>query len=198
MTPFFKDGHELVSELDDFEVALVASLVSQVSELIGGTGGAEASGDPFALWARELQGSAPLDRSDPVVARLFPDAYSDDEAAAAEHRRFSQDALRRDRIADSEVVLTDLRIADSEVVLTDLAATQDGRLPLVIAVDDVDAWLKTLNGVRISLAVRLGIESESDHADLERLPARDPRTQLVALYDWLGLVLESLIDAAHS
>lgn len=186
MTPFFKDGHELVSELDDFEVALVASLVSQVSELIGGTGGAEASGDPFALWARELQGSAPLDRSDPVVARLFPDAYSDDEAAAAEHRRFSQDALRRDRIADSEVVLADL------------AATQDGRLPLVIAVDDVDAWLKTLNGVRISLAVRLGIESESDHADLERLPARDPRTQLVALYDWLGLVLESLIDAAHS
>ena len=63
---------------------------------------------------------------------------------------------------------------------------------------DLDAWLKTLNGVRLSLAVRLGIESEDDHADLEKLPARDPRTQLVALYDWLGLVLESLLEAAHS
>ena len=79
-----------------------------------------------------------------------------------------------------------------------LAATADGKEPLVVAKADLDAWLKTLNGVRLSLAVRLGIESEDDHADLEKLPARDPRTQLVALYDWLGLVLESLLDAAHS
>lgn len=184
MTPFVLEGDDLVAELDDFEVALVVSLVSQVRELIGGAGGPEASDDPFARWAREM-GSAPLDRSDPVVARLFPDAYSD-EAASAEHRRFSQDALRQ------------ARIDDSEVVLADLAATQDGQEPVVVALSDLDAWLKTLNGVRLSLAVRLGIESESDHADLERLPARDPRTQLVALYDWLGLVLESLLEAAHS
>ncbi|HHU38332.1 MAG TPA: DUF2017 domain-containing protein [Propionibacterium sp.] len=183
MIPFERDGHELVSELDDFEVALISSLVAQVSELIG-SGGVEASSDPFAQWAREMRGSAPLDRSDPVVARLFPDAYND-EAAAAEHRRYSQDALRRERIEQSCVVLADL------------AATRDGEEPLVIALEDVDAWLRTLNGVRISLAVRLGIESESDHAALEKLSARDPRTQLVALYDWLGFVLESLLEAAH-
>ncbi len=183
MIPFQRDGGELVAELDDFEVALVASLVAQVMELIGGAGEAPAS-DPFARWADELNGPA-LDRSDPVVARLFPDAYEDDAVAAAEHRRYSEDAHRRQRIADSEVVLADL------------AATQDGEEPLVVAVADVDAWLKTLNGVRLSLAVRLGIESEEDHADLERLPARDPRTQLVSLYDWLGLVLESLLDALH-
>lgn len=184
MTPFVREGDDLVAELDDFEVALVTSLVTQVSELIGGAGASHPAEDPFARWAREM-GSAPLDRSDPVVARLFPDAYAD-EAAAAEHRRFSQDALRQ------------ARIDDARVVLSDLAATKDGAEPLVVAVADLDVWLKTLNGVRLSLAVRLGIESESDHADLERLPARDPRTQLVALYDWLGLVLESLLEAAHS
>lgn len=185
MIPFSKDGDHLVSELDDFEVALVASLVTQVTELIGGSAGPEASDDPFSRWAREMRGSARLDRSDPVVARLFPDAY-EDEAAAAEHHRFSHDALRRDRLAASAVVLADL------------AATREGAEPLVVALDDVDAWLKTINGVRLSLAVRLGIESEADHADLARLPVRDPRTQLVALYDWLALVLESLVDAAHS
>ena len=80
-------------------------------------------------------------------------------------------------------------------MLADLAATDEGGLPLVVAPDHAEAWIKTLNGVRLSLAVRLGIESESDHDALERLPARDPRTQLVALYDWLGTVLESLLEA---
>ncbi len=38
MIPFQRDGGELVAELDDFEVALVASLVAQVMELIAGAG----------------------------------------------------------------------------------------------------------------------------------------------------------------
>ncbi|MFT3875466.1 MAG: DUF2017 domain-containing protein [Propioniciclava sp.] len=182
MKPFVRDGAAFVARLDDFEVALVSSLVSQVAELIGDAGAPEASEDPFARWAREFS-PAPLDRSDPVVARLFPDAY-DDELAAAEHRRYSQDALRR------------ARIDDSHLVLSDLDATGDGRFPLVVADDHVSAWMKTINGVRLSLSVRLGIESEDDHEELLALSARDPRTQLVSLYDWLGYVLESLIEAA--
>ena len=184
MIPFVREGAALVAELDDFEVALVASLVSQVVELVGGTPQPAAAADPFAQWAREMGGAPGLDRSDPVVARLFPDASSD-ERAAAEHRRFSEGALQQ------------ARIADSQRVLAALAATREGEEPLVVPDAEVEAWLKTLNGVRLSLAVRLGIESESDHDDLERLPARDPRTQLVALYDWLGLMLESLIEAVH-
>lgn len=181
MRPFVREEDALVAELDDFEIALMASLVSQVAELIGDTGAPGASEDPFARWAREFS-QAPLDRSDPVVARLFPDAY-DDELAAAEHRRYSQDALRR------------ARIDESGLVLADLAATAEGQNPLRVPLDHVEAWLKTLNGVRLSLAVRLGIESDDDHAALQSLSARDPRTQLVSLYDWLAYVLESLLDA---
>ena len=184
MTPFSREGDGFVCELDDFEVALVASLVAQVAELIGDGGSGEASADPFAQWAREFS-PAPLDRSDPVVARLFPDAYAD-EGASAEHRRYSQGALRQGRIDDSGDVLDDLE------------ATDEGRRPLVVGGDHLEAWVKTINGVRLALAVRLGIESEGDHTALQALPARDPRTQLVSLYDWLAYLLESLLDALDS
>ncbi len=46
--------------------------------------------------------------------------------------------------------------------------------------------------------MRLGIESESDHTALQALSARDPRTQLVSLYDWLAYMLESLIEAGEA
>lgn len=184
MIPFERAEDAVVAELDDFEVALITSLVSQVAELIGGGGEASASDDPFDRWAGEFGPTVQLDRGDPVVERLFPDAYAD-AAASAEHRRLSQESLRR------------ARIADSDVVLADLVATDEGDEPLVVADDHVEAWVKTLNGVRLSLAMRLGIGSAADHAALERLSVRDPRSQLLELYDWLGAVLESLLDAAH-
>lgn len=187
MIPFDRAGDDLFAELDDFEVSLIESLVGQIVDLIGGaTQVAPAPGaseDPFSMWAQEFS-SPTLDRKDPVIARLFPDAY-DDELEAAEHRRYSQEGLRRGRVDAASVVLADLR------------ATLHGEKNLVIPDDHVDAWLKTLNSVRIALAVRLGIESEEDHAELERLGVRDPRAQLVALYDWMGAFLESLLEAAH-
>ena len=64
--------------------------------------------------------------------------------------------------------------------------------------EHVDAWLKTVNALRLSLSVRLGIVDEASLDLLERLPARDPRTQLMDLYDWLGFVLESLLEALES
>lgn len=185
MIPFERTDEAVVAELDDFEVALISSLVSQVSELIGGRAGAAAPDeDPFQRWAGEFGAPVELDRADPVVERLFPDAYAD-AVAASEHRRLSQEALRRGRLDDSAVVLSDL------------AATDEGDRPLVVTDGHVEPWVKTINGVRLSLAVRLGIESAADHEALERLSVRDPRSQLLELYDWLGAVLESLLEAAH-
>jgi len=143
--PFGREGGGLVAELDDFEVALVASLVGQVNELLGAgldTGPAE---DPFSRWEGGFSAASTLDHSDPVVARLFPDAYAGDPGASAEYRRYTEDDLRR------------TRIAEGELVLADLAATAEGRRPLVVPVDHAEAWVRTVNGVRLSLAVRLGI-----------------------------------------
>ena len=186
MIPFSRSGADLLAEVDGFEAALLASLVGQVAELLGGSPGAAPSPeDPFAQWEREFEPGVELDRSDPVIQRLFPDAYAD-PGAAGEHHRLSQEPLRQGRVADSERVLA---------VLSRLG--EDGGV-LVVPEADAEAWLKVFNGVRLSLAVRLGIESEADHQELEALPPRDPRAQIVDLYDWLGMVLESLLEALHA
>lgn len=189
MIPFSPSGTDLVAELDGFEASLLASLVGQVAELVGGSpapspAAAEGS-DPFAQWEQEFSAGVELDRSDPVIERLFPDAYTD-PVAAGEHHRLSQELLRQGRVADSEAVLS---------ALTGLG--EDGGT-LVVPAEQAEVWLRTLNGVRLSLAVRLGVESEADHRALEALPARDPRSQIVDLYDWLGGVLESLVEALHA
>lgn len=168
-----------VARLEDFEVELLSSLVEQVNELLGAGRDADADDDPFAQWEDEFAPSARLDRSDPVVRRLFPDA-SADEQLAAEHRRLTEETQRRERIAEGELVLTDL------------AAVDDGLL--FVERDHADAWLKTLNAVRLSLSVRLGIETDRDVAEVHALPRSDPRFHLGMLFDWLGLVLESLVD----
>lgn len=185
MNAFTREGSNVVADIDPFEVSLLGSLVGQVNDLLGDGSDHPDGEDSFAFWEGSFTGAS-LDLSDPVIARLFPDAYSDDPVAAAEHRRFTADDQRR------------ARVADGGVVLDDLAATDNGSQPLVIGPDHLGAWLKTLNGVRLALAVRLGIEAESDHEDLERLPVRDPRSQVVALYDWLGVILESLLEATTS
>lgn len=173
------DGY--AADVDEFEAELLASLVGQVTELLGGSGDVRSADDPFAQWEGEFAPSAALDHADPVIRRLFPDA-SDDDLLAAEHRRLTEETLRRERIADGALVLADLD------------AVERGRL--VVSSAHLDAWLRTLNAVRLSLSVRLGVESDADVAALQRLPRRDPRFQLGVLFDWLGLVLESLLDAA--
>lgn len=182
MIPFARVGADLVARVDGFEAALLSSLVRQVADLLGGHAGTERTEDPFARWEAEFDAGVELDRSDPVIGRLFPDAY-EDPAAAGEHHRFTQESLRRGRVEDSDVV------ADALAPLT-----SDGGA-LVVAPDAVEAWLRVLNGVRLALSVRLGVDTQADHDLLSALPAKDPRSQLVDLYDWLGMVLESLLEA---
>ncbi|MFV0451318.1 MAG: DUF2017 family protein [Propioniciclava sp.] len=183
MIGFERDGTYLVAHLDEVEVSLLSSLVGQVNDLLGAGVGAPEVDDAFAWWESSFHTAAPLDANDPVVARLFPDAYADDAVAAAEHRRFTQDEQRQARVRDAAIVLADLERAAG------------GRARLEIDREHAEAWLKTLNGVRLALAVRLGIEAEADHEALERLSVRDPRSQVVALYDWLAIILEGLLDA---
>lgn len=182
MIPFEADAGGWTTRLEEHEVVLLTSLVQQLADLLGEGRDAVRADDPFERWAREFDGSVELDHDDPLIARLFPDAY-DDPASAAEYRRYTEDAQRR------------ARLEQAGLVLGDLARCADGSVPLRIASGHVDAWLKTVNALRLSLAVRLGIDDEQRHEELLALPARDPRAYVVGLYEWLGLVLESLLDA---
>ena len=62
-----------------------------------------------------------------------------------------------------------------------------------VRVIELDAWLKTLTAVRLSLAVRLNIETASDAEDLDQLPDEDPRSYIYRVYEWIAYLTENLI-----
>lgn len=110
---------------------------------------------------------------DPALARLFPNAYPDDEAAAAEFRTYTREGLVERKSANSGIISAALMAADDE-----------GRL--TVRSDDAERWLPALTDLRLVLAERLGI-----HGDDDRLP----RSELAEVYVWLGELQWSLVAA---
>ena len=182
---FKRTGSLIRVRLTDYEAGLLGSLVEQFVELIEADEAEPASSDPFELWQAELATSEPLDRTDPVISRLFPDAYPDDPAASAEFRRLTQTRQRNDRRDQAEVVLRALEESDG------------GSRPVQVQLSDLDAWLKTLTALRLSLASRLGIRTADDVDDAESLGDDDPRGYVFRVYEWLAYVTESLISLQH-
>lgn len=185
MRAFHRGSGAIMAEMEPVEVEMLASLVEQLQEILGGEQSeVDASGmDAFDWLAATQTTSVELDHSDPLIERLFPVAYDADTAAADDFRRFTEDDSRR------------TRIAEARVVRDDLDATDEGAQPLWIAPGHVDAWLRTLNSVRLALSVRLGIVDEQSLDDIASLPGTDARLYLYAWYEWLGEVLESLLEA---
>lgn len=188
MTRFHFDGQAAFLHLTHDDIAVLDSLVEQFVELVGdGVPDPQPadSDDPFALWEADLSEAPdePEVPEDPALQRLFPNPYPHDPQAASDHRRFTMaDGRRR-------------KLADAAVVRDALAA---GEPPIRVPVADLDAWLKTLNALRLVLASRLGIDDEDAMADLERLPDDDPRAMGAYLLSYLGelqIILIQLIAA---
>jgi hypothetical protein len=137
-------------------------------------------------------GGSSMPPEDPVLQRLLPDAYRDDAEGAGEFRRFTERSLTSAKVANAEALIGSL----VDGGLTFGAAEDDDEQPVEIELDDVEvqAWLRALTDVRLSLAVRLGIEEEDDIL----LVAQSEDEAIVAMseiYDWLGYVQETLIAA---
>ncbi len=163
------------------QAGVIRSLVSQVAELISSSDPAASSPADGSDELEQMLGlstnAGPSD--DPVLARLLPDAYSDDPQAAAEFRRYTEETLRAGKINSAHAVLASLPAEGGEVVLTEPECQQ---------------WLKALNDVRLALGTRLGITDEND--DLaEGFSVDDPRTAYVWVYQWLAYLQDSLIEA---
>ncbi len=158
----------LVLEISRIEVAHLSGLVTQFLELL------QTSDD-----------ERPAD--DPAIARLVPDAYTDDREAAQEFRDVTQADLIARRIDDAGTVLSTL---GGVHLLPAATPIDDPRHTELVAItldsDESRAWLRTLAAVRLVLAARLGIETEDDHGQ------DDPR---FGIYDWLGYRLDGLVQA---
>ena len=159
-----------VLRLDDLEKGLLGSLVAQLADLLA----PKAELDPMAA----MVGIDPwAERSDdPALARLFPDAYSDDDEAASEFRRFTERSLRDLKIANARTALETLARAGQKVTLSDAEA---------------QAWLLTLTDLRLALAARLEIVDD----DWQRPEDDDPQAPNFGVYDWLTYLQESLVQA---
>jgi len=156
----------VVLELTRMEAAHLAGLVTQFAELLED---ADSAG------------------GDPAIARLVPDAYAGDAAAAREFREHTERDLLGRRRLDAGIVLSTLSAA---ALPEDVAADDAVLMELVeLALDPetVQAWLRCLAAIRLVLATRLEIRSEDDH-DVE-----DPR---FGIYEWLGYRLDGIVQAA--
>ena len=143
--------------------------------------------DDFDLWSRGLGQQSIVDDEDrdPLLDRLFPAVFPDDEAASVEHRRLSENDLRRQKAVEADVVLDELERAR----LAKPLSAPDADEPVYVATvpDSVMAvWLRTLNGLRIALAMQLDIHSSEDMAELEAMSESDDRFYSFLIYELLG------------
>jgi hypothetical protein len=113
---------------------------------------------------------------DTALARLLPDAYPGDAEASAEFRRFTQGGLAERKVGNAETLIRTLGGAGvtGNVVLNDSEAL---------------SWLRCLTDIRLTIAARLGIDTEDDDA------GRSIDPLMREIYDWLGFVQNSLIEA---
>ena len=114
------------------------------------------------------------DDADPAVARLYPPGYDGDAEADAEFRRLTADDLTAGKIENAKALLASLHA--------------DRRAPLTH--ETLEAWLRSLTDLRLTLASRLGVTNEGvpDPGDRNGVVLRD-------VYEWLGYVQESLVRA---
>ncbi len=180
-----------VATFSTFEADLLRSLAAQLIELLRNESAApEVEVDPLEAM---LDFSGPtLEPEDPVLARLFPTAYPEDDEAAAEFRRYTEGTLRNGKAAGAASVIDTLE----EAGLT--AQPEDG-VYIDVELDRESAltWMRSFTDMRLAIATRLGVE-DGDEEYWYSLPDDDPRAQVHDIYDWVGYLQETLVQSvAH-
>ncbi len=202
MQAFRRHGCVAVCTFEPAEIDLLESLACQLIELLLDEAAAPSGPGTARVQPQELDDNADdifarLEREmspnedhfdlqpaiDPVLKRLYPDAYPGDAAASHDFQRFTQTAQRDDKVASAQRMLTDLRAAREA----------DGRCQ--VRAPHTTAWLKGLTNVRLALAVRMGIDTADDADYIAELPDDDPRSWVFSIYEWTGWVQESLLAA---
>ncbi|MGZ5400945.1 MAG: DUF2017 family protein, partial [Nocardioides sp.] len=76
--------------------------------------------------------------------------------------------------------------------------TEDG-LMIDVEMDEqaAEAWLRSFTDLRLALATRLGVEEDDDDVWLA-MDDEDPRSQAHDIYQWVGYLQETLVDALSS
>ncbi len=159
---FTRRGSGCVARLDTVEAEVLRDVLNEVMELV----------------------AADLDRADPVVARLFPDHYTDDVSTSDEMHRYTDDELKAAKLEQAGAVLGALPRGGGLVRLDE---------------EEAETWLRALTDARLALGMRLDVrddtnlEEEIDDAVLA--DPTSPRVQQLSVYAFLTLLQASLVEA---
>lgn len=174
---------DLVTQVIELVVADDPSAASTRPDVPGlpGDGGTLGSDVPDAATLESMVGFGETAEvpDDPVLARLLPDAYRDDPEAAGEFRRFTESGLRSAKVAAARTLLATLPAGGGKVKLSS---------------EQAEAWLRSLNDVRLALGVRLGVTDDFD-ALSDGVATDDPRYAYIQIYQWLAYIQGSLVAA---
>jgi len=186
---FERRGKGALATFSGFEADLLRSLASQLVELLRNEVAAPTSSNDPLEDLLDFSGptTAP---DDPVLARLFPTAYTDDEEAAGEFRRFTEGALRDGKARNAVLIIDQLEEAGLPPELE-----EDGLwIDVELSAGQASAWMRSFTDIRLALATRLGIE-EGDEDYWRSLPEEDPRAHVHDIYEWVGYLQETLVEA---
>ena len=199
MKAFRRRRSGITADFGPDEAALLHVLVGDLLALLAtedprgegraGGGDADPGGEVDPLVALTGMGGTAHDPGppqDPVLARLFPDAYrldADPEQAeaAADYRRFTTGDLHAQKAAGLRMVQASLPSAGGPVVLDEAAA---------------EAWLTALTDLRLALGVRLGVTDDlAEQLAADPPSPEDPRLPALEVFDFLGWLQETLVRA---
>ena len=118
-----------------------------------------------------------LAEGDPSLGRLFPTAYPDDPERDAGYQALVRDELLEKRFHSLDVLEETLDAADGGREVTG---------------EELSAWMRALNDLRLVLGTRLDVTEDDDPADID--PA-DPDAPAWAIYHYLAMLLTFVVDA---
>jgi hypothetical protein len=115
-----------------------------------------------------------LANKDPDTRRLFPTAYVSDPERDAEYHKLVGDDLLRGQLEALDVV----------------ERTIDGQ---TVDRDELEAWMRAVNGVRLALGTKLDVSEEGVVIDPD-----DPDIHLIVMYRVLDILLGAMVQVLSS
>ena len=166
------ESGRVIATFSGFEADLLRSLAWQLVELLRNERAVPPGRPPIP--SRPDVGVLRRDPipEDPVLARLFPTAYLEDDEAASDFRRFTEGGLRDGKAAASGLLIDTLEDAGLPPELTEEGLVIDVELTRA----EAETWMRAFTDIRLALATRLGVEA-GDEDDWHSLPTttRAPR-----------------------
>jgi hypothetical protein len=178
MSSFTKTDKGVLVHLDETESPILRQTATEVLEILASGDSSAVSDDPLA----QMVGISTNDTlpENPILARLFPNAYEDDQLAR-EFRRYTEAPLH----ATKQLAITNL--------LSSLPLI--GEASVELDFDGIDEWMRAINDLRLALGVALNVDEDAEERFAE-LGETDPTVFTYQVFNWLGWLLENLIESA--